>query len=318
MLTKRQRHQEKSYATWCIEDPDGMKMLDRALEGASIIEKARVRNVLLSFDIEPDHEFYIIFVAIGQLLVLVKEAPENWRSLFDDVHKELKLWSKENFKSLQSIQLHAQTSAELIVVLRQLLDSMKSSGLCSNTTALALSSLESSLSTCKAKLDWIEIWSKQSQKDLASIKQKVTSSSLQLSQMSSRSSQSLSQVKEMSNQLANQNSELLSLKTAMQVQSTQSDESLGQLNWIVSHLDDSEALSQRRTLVLNSSLAVMALMLSVLFLNNQSLVQQVGSQRALMLEQRKEMGWLLEKASRAECFEGIREPDHPQCQQYDL
>ena len=73
-------------------------MLDQALEGATAVEKARVRGVLLRYGIEPDNEFYIIFVAIGQLLVLVEEAPEKWRSLFDDVHSELKQWSQENFK----------------------------------------------------------------------------------------------------------------------------------------------------------------------------------------------------------------------------
>ena len=138
----------------------------RRLKGASTEAKARVRNVLLRFGIEPDHEFYIIFVAIGQLLILVEEAPENWRALFDDVHRELKQWSQENFKSLQSIQRHAQTSAELIAVLKQLLDSMKVSEGRSSETKATLQALRLKLSSIESSLDSILASSSHNQSSL--------------------------------------------------------------------------------------------------------------------------------------------------------
>ena len=144
------QRQQATYEQLLADDPSGMAMLDQALEGASTEEVARVRGVLLRFGIETDHEFYVIFVAIGQLLVLVEEAPENWRALFDDVHQELKQWSQENFKSLQSIQQHAQTSAELITVLRQLLGSMKTSEARSLATSQTWSSLSQKLSTIES------------------------------------------------------------------------------------------------------------------------------------------------------------------------
>ncbi|EDX82399.1 hypothetical protein S7335_845 [Synechococcus sp. PCC 7335] len=119
--------QQLSYEELLRDDPKEMSMLDQALEDATAEHKARVRGLLLRYGIEHDNEFYMLFVAFGHLTILVEEAPENWQALFDDVHRELKQWSQQNFKSLQSIQQHAQTSADLIAVLKQLLGSMKHS-----------------------------------------------------------------------------------------------------------------------------------------------------------------------------------------------
>ena len=69
----------------------------------------------------------MIFVAIGHLLVLVEEAPENWQSFFDDIYGELNQWSSQNRKSLESLKLHTQTSAELIQSLRLLISSLTAS-----------------------------------------------------------------------------------------------------------------------------------------------------------------------------------------------
>ena len=309
MRIKRLLHQEKSYQQWCQDDPTGMKMLDRALEGASTQEKARVRNVLLSFDIEPDHEFYIIFVAIGQLLVLVKEAPENWRALFDDVHKELKLWSKENFKSLESIKLHAETSAELIVVLRQLLDLMRSSQTSSHETSTTLHSLKLALSSIESKLEWLQTWHKVSRSKLTSIESQLSHSQTQRSQIAK---QITSQIESRSSDSHRQLNQITQEITAW------GSEAQSQLNQIAHRLDASERQSQRREWILNASLGAMGLAVATLFFNNQALGRQLKNQGMLVQTQREEIGWLLRKASRAECYQGIQPPDHSQCRQYDL
>ena len=93
-----------SYEALLRDNPKEMSMLDRALEDATPQHKARVRGLLMAYDVEHDNEFYMLFVAFGHLTILVEETPENWRDLFDDVHAELKLWSQENFKSLESIK----------------------------------------------------------------------------------------------------------------------------------------------------------------------------------------------------------------------
>ena len=247
------RRRLRSYEQLLKDDPSGMTMLDQALEGATAEEKARVRGVLLRFGIEPDHEFYVIFVAIGQLLVLVEEAPEKWRALFDDVHQELKQWSRENFKSLESIKHHAQTSAELITVLRRLLDSMKVSDNRSNE-------MRSTLSSLSLKLTSIE------------------------------------------NSLA-----------SMQALSRQSS---GRLSQIEGQIETLTEFANRRDWISIFSGIFGAATVGLLLLNNWTMARRLDTQELLLRRQTVRIDWLLEKASRQECFLRVKPPSDPQCQQY--
>lgn len=252
--------QERSYEQLLKDDPSGMAMLDQALEGATAEEKARVRGVLLRFGIETDHEFYIIFVAIGQLLILVEEAPENWRALFDDVHQELKQWSQENFKSLESIKRHAQTSADLITVLRRLLDSMKTSEARSNETRTTLSNLSRKLSSIEGSL--------------ASMQRSSSSNQRKLSQL----------------------------------------ESL---------LETSSETENRKEWISNFSLGVASLTVLMLLVHGWTMGWRL-SQQAKMIErqtwllnrQGDRIDWLLEKANKEECLNGVKSQSDPQCRQF--
>ena len=252
MVTRRGGWQQ-DYKQLLKDDPSGMAMLDQALEGATAEEKARVRGVLLRFGIEPDNEFYVIFVAIGQLLVLVEEAPEKWRALFDDVHRELKLWSQQNFKSLESIQKHAQTSAELIAVLRQLLDSMMTSDNKSNEMQRALSSL-----------------------------------SLKLN----------------------------SIETSLASMRTSSSSSDGKFNRLENQLETLVEFANRRDWISIFSGVFGAATVGLLLLNNWTMARRLDTQELLLRRQTVRIDWLLEKASRQECFLRVKPPSDPQCQQY--
>lgn len=119
------QRQRATYEQLLEDDPSGMAMLDQALEGASTEEVARVRGVLLRFGIETDHEFYIIFVAIGQLMVLVEEAPENWRALFDEFERKLDQWSEQNLRTLAAIQHQGQETERMSQSFLRLNDSLK-------------------------------------------------------------------------------------------------------------------------------------------------------------------------------------------------
>jgi hypothetical protein len=235
-------------------------MLDRALEGASAEEKARVRGVLLRYGIDEDNEFFMIFVAIGHLLILVEEAPENWRSLFDDVHLELKQWSQENFKSLESIKQHTQTSADLIAVLRRLLDSMKNFD---SRSAEMLSTLQS-----------------------LNLKLMAIDNSSDLIQNSSR--QALSQ--------------LSSLESLMELSRSQ----LGTL------VED----GNQRGLISNFSTAFSLVTLVLLMISGITTALRLDRQALLIHQQDAQIGWLLDKANRAECINGIKSPSDLQCRQY--
>ena len=86
-----------------------MELLDQALAGQSAEVKARVQDILLRYNIDVDNEFFLIFTAIGHLLAIVDESPENWRSLFDDFERELDEWSAQNLRTLAAI--HEQGAA---------------------------------------------------------------------------------------------------------------------------------------------------------------------------------------------------------------
>ncbi|MEL7143379.1 MAG: DUF6753 family protein [Cyanobacteria bacterium J06576_12] len=259
-VPRKRVRQERSYEQLLKDDPSGMAMLDQALEGATAEEKARVRGVLLRFGIETDHEFYIIFVAIGQLLILVEEAPENWRALFDDVHQELKLWSQENFKSLESIKRHAQTSADLIAVLRRLLDSMKTSESRSSETRTTLSNLSRKLSSIEGSL--------------ASMQSSSSSNQRKLSQIGSQL-------------------ETLSIE------------------------------ANRRELISNFSLGVAGLTVVMLLVHGWTMgwrlnqqAKMIERQTMLLNRQGDRIDWLLEKANKEECLNGVKPSSDPQCRQF--
>ena len=105
--------------------PKHMSMLDRALEGASVEQKARVRGVLLAFEVTEDHEFYMLFVAFGYLTILVEEAPENWRALFDEFERKLDQWSEQNLRTLAAIQQQGKEAERMSQSFLRLTDSLK-------------------------------------------------------------------------------------------------------------------------------------------------------------------------------------------------
>ena len=155
MVSNRFNHRDQGYGNVLNDGRGRVSMLDRALEGATAEAKARVRGVLLRYGIDEDNEFFMIFVAIGHLLVLVEEAPENWQSFFDDIYGELNQWSSQNRTSLESLKLHTQTSAELIQSLRRLIASLTASDNKSNKMLETLDSLEDRLSCTGSNSDSI-------------------------------------------------------------------------------------------------------------------------------------------------------------------
>ncbi len=230
-----------------------VSMLDRALEGATAEQKARVRGVLLRYNIDENNEFFMIFVAIGHLLILVEEAPENWAALFDDIYKELNQWSAQNLKSLESLKLHTQTSAELIQSLRQLLTSIKSSDSRLSKTSSTLSSLELKL-------------------------MRIESSSASMVNYSSQTWEKVSS--------------------------------------LASLLETSESQGDRRDLISTCSTAFTLLAVGLIIVSGLSTARRLDAQEQLIQRQDKEIGWLLEKANRAECANGIKPRSDPQCQQF--
>ena len=121
------RRQRRSYDELLRDEPEEMSMLDQALEGASAEHKARVLLLLFRYNIEHDNEFYMLFVAFGHLTVLVEEAPENWRSLFDDFKGDLDEWTEANLKTLRAIHQQGEVADQMSQKFLKLADSTKAS-----------------------------------------------------------------------------------------------------------------------------------------------------------------------------------------------
>ena len=93
-----------------LQSKQRMELIDQALDGQSAEVKARVLAIIIRYNIDVRNEFFLIFVAIGHLLAIVEESPENWRSLFDDFKGELDEWTSANLRTLAAI--HQQGAAQ--------------------------------------------------------------------------------------------------------------------------------------------------------------------------------------------------------------
>jgi len=73
--------------------------LDRALEGQTPEVKARVLELVLKMGVDPKDEFFMIFVGMGQLQVLLLDAPERWQEIFSgflgQLESGMETWEKK-------------------------------------------------------------------------------------------------------------------------------------------------------------------------------------------------------------------------------
>ena len=79
------------------------KPLQDALEGQSDEIKARVYDLVMRWGIEPESEFFIIFVAMGQIVTLVEDAPERFQEIFNTLGEDLIKWGDSNLEVLEQV-----------------------------------------------------------------------------------------------------------------------------------------------------------------------------------------------------------------------
>ncbi|AFY71974.1 hypothetical protein Pse7367_3748 (plasmid) [Thalassoporum mexicanum PCC 7367] len=89
-------------------DPN-TQWLDQALAGQEAEVKARVLEIILKYKIDPENEFFVIFVALGQLQVLVEDSPQEWQHLFQSFQQELEQWTQTNLSTLEVQSQEAET-----------------------------------------------------------------------------------------------------------------------------------------------------------------------------------------------------------------
>ena len=115
------------------------ELLDQALAGQSAEVRARVQNILLRYNIDVENEFFLIFTAIGHLLAIVEESPENWRSLFDDFEGELDQWATQNLRTLEAINQQSANTERMSLSFQAL---AKSTTCLSSETKASVTRLE--------------------------------------------------------------------------------------------------------------------------------------------------------------------------------
>ena len=133
-----------------------MKLLDQALAGQSAEVRARVQNILLRYNVDVENEFFLIFTAIGHLLAIVEESPENWRSLFDEFEGELDGWATQNLRTLEAINRQSANTERMGLSLQGLSKSTTALKNETRESLLSLNKLRNSLDTALGKLNRTE------------------------------------------------------------------------------------------------------------------------------------------------------------------
>lgn len=87
--------------------------LEQALAGQSELVKSRVYSLIIHWGIEPENEFFIIFIAMGQLVALVEEAPKRFDSSFEDFTEGINKWTETNIQILNEIADKARLTERL-------------------------------------------------------------------------------------------------------------------------------------------------------------------------------------------------------------
>jgi len=104
---------------------DKTQWLDKALEGSPPETKARVLEIILKYKIDPDNEFFMIFVALGSLQILIEQSPQDWQVLFENFQEELNAWTSTNLTTLEALLRNANTIESFALTSKELVTSLK-------------------------------------------------------------------------------------------------------------------------------------------------------------------------------------------------
>ena len=87
--------------------------IEQLLNGRSETIRANVLNYMVKYKMNPEHEFFMIFVALGTLETLIETSPNEWQELFKGFQGELKEWSDTNQETFHLISEKASITERL-------------------------------------------------------------------------------------------------------------------------------------------------------------------------------------------------------------
>ena len=278
--------------------------LDKALEDSPPSVKARVLEIILKMGIDPEDEFFIIFVAIGQLQVLIEDSPNDWKNLFAEFERELDEWATTNVETLS--HLHHKTKA-----LEELAQSFDKLGDYFGVfTEICRQLMRESQTANRCFLESLSNLQDSSVKLMSG----VQSLREELSQQSSLSSVKDYQVEKLSHSLA-----------LFQKEYRESHKQLEQnldicLKKLLYQLNFLQVRPNLRWTWKDSWLGALSIYLLICSLGFWSMTLTYFGDRADSQRLRIQIGntsvrtmWLLEKANRRDCLDGIKKMDSPEC-----
>jgi hypothetical protein len=99
-------------------------LLDRVLEGKPDEVKARVLEMVYRLGIDPRDELFLVMIALGQLQVLVEDAPQAWQDVFSSFSAELEAWTESNIQMLEAIAKQAEAGEGIVYSTKELVTSV--------------------------------------------------------------------------------------------------------------------------------------------------------------------------------------------------
>ena len=269
--------------------------LDKALEGKPPEIKARVLEIILKMGIDPENEFFVIFVALGQLQVLIEDSPSEWKHLFEGFQEELGEWATTNVETLshlthktltmerlaQSSERLGDTLNGLAGVCKGLIEQLQASNL---LLTKSIGQLTDSNGDLKNLVTQLLLEQKRQREQLLALATSVEATNRLVSSLPACLSQN--------NRLVSRVSHRMTL--AEWLEKIKSDLSTwkGSLFWLL----------------------VFYFFISSLFFFGAAVTYL--RDRLVLFEMAQKTQWLLEKANRRDCLDKIKKPDSPECQKF--
>ncbi|ESA37124.1 hypothetical protein N836_00145 [Leptolyngbya sp. Heron Island J] len=144
---------------------------DRVVMDLKADQKARVLELVLRLDIQVDDPLWLIAIALGQLQVIVEDAPQDWQSLFDVHKQELEAWTATNLKTLELVAEKGAVMQQLAETSKRLSDALQLLVTACNTLTQRLNTSEA---TSQALSTTVNSLSNQLQIGLDSLNSQLT------------------------------------------------------------------------------------------------------------------------------------------------
>ena len=275
--------------------------LDQALEGKPPEIKARVLEIILKMGIDPENEFFVIFVALGQLQVLIEDSPNEWKHLFEKFQEELGEWATTNVETLAHLTHKAETMERLASISERLGDTLN--GLAT---------------VCKGLIEQLQASNLLLTKSIGQLTDSNKDSQNLLNQLLLEQRKQQGQLLALANRVEATHS-LVSHLPVKLLQNNRPLNSPNPLNSLSHPRTLAEWLEKIKSDILTWKGSFFWVVVFYFFISSLGFFYATMTymqDRKLLHSTAIQTQWLLEKANRRDCQEGIKKRNSPECQKY--